>query len=893
MSPRLWRRRKAPRLLASPDVRAILVIAAAVVLANMLFISGLFDPNPLWALNGLGTVKTHGLLAGLDTIDPNNGITSQALGHRAVLDWLHLQIPWWNPYEATGAPLAAEMAGAAMFPFTIFTLFANGQLYEHILLELLAGGATYLLLRRLAVSRWAGTAAAIAFALNGTFAWFTHAPTNPTAFLPLVLLGLETAFSASMAGRRGGWWLIAVAAALSVYAGFPETAYIDSLLAILWFAWRCGCVDRPHLRAFVTKTALGAAVAALLAAPLLVSFADYFPHAVTTHSNGAFAHVHLPHAALPQLLLPYVYGPIFGFSDPAGTLTGIWSSVGGYLSTSLLFFGLLGLVSPGRRGLRLILLAWIVLALARIYGEPTGLRDVLGVLPDMANVAFLRYSDPTLELAVVVLAAFGIDATIRQSVPLRRILAVALVSGATVAAATIGAASLAQKLTSPDHRVYVWVSVIWAVSVLLACGLATVLRSYRARRLIVASVVALDALVLFAVPELSAPRNVTADHAPVAFLQRHLGLSRFATLGPLEANFGSYFGLRAVNVSDDIAPKAFARYVNKHLDPWVVPIIFVGTGAGRAPGTPSPEQELLSNLNGYRAAAVRYVLAPPGTELPSGPNPGGPSSGAHGRSAVAQGQVIYTGWAGDLRDREPAREVIATVNGKIVGRGTPELARPDVPAAGYPAGFLLAGFQLSVPAWANASKVRVFAIGRDGSVAQLPTKTVAARGGVAKIAGRTVALQPGTDVGGVDTETPVGGGFSIVLRSPTTWIYRLNGAASYFTATNPACTVEAQNGQSVRLSCSSPSTLIRRETYMPGWSATVDGHARQVREYDDAFQAVTVGPGTHVVTFAFTPPRTDWALLGFAVGCVCLLAAPLRVRTQTLQGRLKRLAQVR
>lgn len=746
-----WRRVDGRRLLASPDAKAILAIVAAVVLANILYITGVFDANPLWALDGLGKVTKPGVLSGLSTIDPNNGITSQALGHRAALDWLHLQLPWWNPYEGTGSPLAGEMAGAAMLPFTIFTLVSNGQVYEHLLFELLAGVGTYLLLRRIAVSRWASTAAAIAFALNGTFAWFQHAPVNPVLFLPFILLGIEIAFSASMAGRHGGWWLIAVAGALSVYAGFPETTYIDGLLAVLWFAWRCGCVDRQHLRGFATKVVLGAIVAVLLAAPILVAFVDYTSSGFTSHQTGAFANTYLPHAALSQLLLPYVYGPIFGFNDSAGTMTAIWDSVGGYLSVSLLFFGLLGLVSRGRRGLRIILISWIVLCLARIYGEPPGLRQVLGFLPDMSNVAFLRYSDPPLELAVVILAALGLDTLTAQTVTRLRGLAVTFVSAAVLAAAVIGAVPLAHRLLTPHHHNYSRASVVFAVAVLAACAFALIIRSSRARRIVAASVICLDALVLFVVPELSAPRHITVDNAPVVYLQRHLGLSRFATLGPLQADFGSYFGVRGLNVSDAVVPSAYATYVNKHLDPAVMPLIFVGTGAGRGPRTPSPAQEIISHLNGYRAAAVRYVLAPAGQELPLGPNK-----------------------------------------------------------------------------------------------------------------------------------------FSIVLRTPTTLIYRLNGASPYFTATSPNCTARAQSGESALVSCPTSTTLIRRETYMPGWSAAVDGQAREIRKYDDGFQAITVGPGTHHVTFAFTPPHMDWALLGFALGCVCLVAPPLLRRTGTRIGPLRR-----
>src|SRR5205823_3107139 len=74
------------------------------------------------------------------------------------------------------------------------------------------------------------------------------------------------------------------------------------------------------------------------------------------------------------------------------------------------------------------------------------------------------------------------------------------------------------------------------------------------------------------------------------------------------------------------------------------------------------------------------------------------------RSVVArQPQVTFTGWAGDLRARTPAREVIATFNGRIIGRSTPNADRPDVVAAGYPAGFRGSGFRLTSPTSANAS----------------------------------------------------------------------------------------------------------------------------------------------------------------------------------------------
>jgi hypothetical protein len=139
---------------------------------------------------------------------------------------------------------------------------------------------------------------------------------------------------------------------------------------------------------------------------------------------------------------------------------------------------------------------------------------------------------------------------------------------------------------------------------------------------------------------------------------------------------------------------------------------------------------------------------------------------------VRAAQVTFTGWAGDRRTGEPAREVIATLNGRIVGRSTPHTNRPDVPAAGYPAGFRRSGFSLSIPTSADASEaLRVFAIGRDGSVAQLPilNAPVPAQGGVARIGSRSVALQPGADIGHVDGETASAASLQIEPPAGSAW----------------------------------------------------------------------------------------------------------------------------
>jgi hypothetical protein len=724
----------------SPDVWAMLAIVGAVLAAHLMFLSGLFDANPLGPQSGLVSAFTRGPVNGGPTIDPNYGFISQAISHRAALDLVHLHLPWWNPYEATGAPLAGEMQSAAFFPPTLLTLMSNGQLYERMLLELLAGIATYLLLRRIRVNRWPAAAAGIAFALNGTFAWFQHAPVNPIAFLPLLLLGVELAYTAAIEHRRGGWWLIAVSLALSLYAGFPEVAYINALLGVCWFAWRLASVGRERLWVFAGKAAAGSLSGVLLAAPLLIAALDYVLHGdLGLHNGSLFGGTHLPARIVPQLALPYVFGTIFNFTGRGHDLTTLWGSVGGYLDTSLLLFALLGIFSRGRRRLRVALVVWIVLAFSRMYGAPPLLGHIIGVLPGMSRVAFSRYATASLELSVIVLAALGIDDLLRGPGSRRRLLLAAAGGFAIVAAAAIGARPLIGELEARfSQRPYFAVAVAWGALVVLAAAACALVRSASTRIRLLSALLAVDACVLFVVPEFSTPRTVTVDTAPAAYLQRHLGTSRFFTLGPLSPNYGSYFGIASLNINDLPIPSQFQSYVHARLDQVVDPTVFVGNyGGGRPLLAASPEQELESNLAGYRAAGVKYVLTPAGKPLPQRP-----------------------------------------------------------------------------------------------------------------------------------------GEFALVFRSPSTRIYELAGSEPYFTALRTGCTVGAQGRSSANVSCAGATTLVRRETDLPGWSATVDGRDAPIRSADGLFQAVSVPAGAHTIRFSYLPPYIAWGLVGLVLGGAWLVLGP-------------------
>ncbi|HEV3281059.1 MAG TPA: hypothetical protein VG032_05575 [Acidimicrobiales bacterium] len=605
-------------------------------MANFPALFHLVTANPL-NIDAYLTPPSGGTLPGLPYIDPNAGYTTQALGHLAAVDWIHGHVPWWNPFEGLGAPLAGEMQSGAFFPLTILLVFHQGLFLLQLILEVLTGFSTYLLIRRLGVGRSFSTAAGVAFGLCGTYAWLAHAPIRPVAFLPLCLLGVELAIGSATQRSRGGWALLSVALALSILAGFPETTFIDGIFVAWWAVLRAAGSDRTYWRLIVQKLATGLIIGVALSAPLLAAIAAYLPEANVGAHNGGFAHVSLPSSGLTQLILPYSLGPIFGFHSALGgvPISQLWGSVGGFLSVTLIAAGLVGLVGGKPRLLRLGLGGWVVVCLLRTFGFPPVVH-VLAVIPGVRLTAFYRYSDPSWELAVVVLAAMGLDDIARGTTPRKTLVIGSAITGAL--ALWAGAAAwpvLSNAVDGSAHRAdhaapYVVGSLVFAVgalALLIVGGLrasgrrtrcvseASVGRQRcdrgdrirRQGRLLMAGVVAAESVFLFGFTYLSAPAPAPLQTASVSWLQAHLGAYRFVTLGPLQPNYGSFFGIAEANVNDIPLPKSWTSYVRGHLDSNAPPGLFTGT-TRVDPAGPTPAQELEANLPRYEAVGVRYVI---------------------------------------------------------------------------------------------------------------------------------------------------------------------------------------------------------------------------------------------------------------------------------------------
>jgi hypothetical protein len=567
--------------------------------------------DPIWYFSGLA----HGQHpVRWPFLDPNVGLTSEALGRLSACDWVHGIVPWWNPYSGIGMPLAGELQpGAFFFPFNLLLLLGQGILWQQIFMQIIAGLATFALVRELGLSRLAALVAGILYALNGTIAW-TPGPAGvycSLPFLPLLLWGVER----SRREKQGplSILIIGAATAWSVLAGFPEPAYIGGILVLAWVIYRF--VSDPKRWVLAKRAMMGWALGMLIAAPLLIAFVDYVRESDSfrLHNLGELS---LPWGAFSAILMPYVYGSL-GTSLQSAPLSRIWDNIGGYAGTLAILMALIGVRSKSaHRGLKMLLLVWILLALAKTFGVPP-ITAWMNHIPLMKQTNFFRYAPPSWEFALIILAAFGLD-DFRNNSP-RLLPAFAFVIGLLTIGIALGWPQRGfwerPKALVPIMFVPLGLSLAWVLAGLVAAGLSCKLLQAEKRRVALASVLVLDAAAMFMLPQLTSTRAGQIDTKAIEFLRDHQGLSRTYTLGPMEPNYGAYFGVANIDHNVVPAPKLWASYVESKLlpgfathDPGFYSSLTFWPGtmaAGEA------EQALSQNLKNYLDLGVRYLITQP------------------------------------------------------------------------------------------------------------------------------------------------------------------------------------------------------------------------------------------------------------------------------------------
>lgn len=595
----------------SPTTKAIALIVLVVLLANGMYVFGLANGDPISWTAGISHHLCR-LTCGRPAIDPNVGFVTQTLGHEAAMDILHGHFPWWTYTQGLGQPLAGEMQSGALFPLTLLFAFPAGLLWFHISLEVIAGVSTYFLARRLSLPVFFATFGGILFALNGTYAWLGNSVLNPVAFLPMAILGVEMVYDSASSAKNRGWYILAIALALSLYAGFPEVAYIDGLFVVGWAVVRFFNVPRLQRFRAARRVVLGGAMGVVLALPILVPFYDDLKVGfIGSHTSAVDGALGLPHFALPTFFDPYVYGPIF--SDTR--VNAMWGGIGGYFGASVCALALLGLFGSKQRPLRIFLGAWTLVAMAGTFNF-LDFHKLWNLIPVVSRSSFERYSTPGCELAIIVLAAFGLyDFT--QSVRAKRLLTT---TTAVMVLVIVWCAYEARSYQSTVafasrdiHIAYLGLQALPFISLffLLVFGR---LHRFSYTPFLLALVVVVESLLLFFVPQAEAPKQITVDYSPITFLQKNLDQERFMDFEVLYPNWGTYFGINELSDIDLPFPKAFKNFIETNLLPGLTPgNQFVAKG-GR-PGVPIFEHAVLNHFKQYEDASVKYLLMPSSVSL--------------------------------------------------------------------------------------------------------------------------------------------------------------------------------------------------------------------------------------------------------------------------------------
>jgi hypothetical protein len=590
----------------SPTTKAIALIVLVVLVANGMYVFGFANNDPISWTAGISHHLCH-ITCGRPAIDPNVGFVTQTLGHEAAMDILHGHFPWWTYTQGLGQPLAGEMQSAALFPLTLLFALSSGLVWFHITLEIIAGISTYFLARRLSLPVFFATFAGLLFALNGTYSWLGNSVLNPVAFMPMAILGIEMACDSASSATKRGWYIMAIGLALSLYAGFPEVAYIDGLFVLAWAIVRIWGVPISQRWRALRRLGLGGVIGVVLALPALVPFDDYLKVAYvgshTAQSDGALA---LPHFALPAFFDPYVYGPIFSNTK----VDAMWGGIGGYFGTSVCALALLGLFGLKQRRLRIFLGAWIVVAMAGTFNF-LDFHKLWNLIPIVSRSSFERYSTPSCELAIIVLAAFGLyDFT--QNVRAKRLLTtttsfmVLVVIWCIYEARTYNAGMTFG--TRKVHFLYLGLQALPFIALFLLLVFGR-LHRFRFTPFLLALVVVGESLILFWIPTVESPKQLTIDYAPITYLQQHQGQERFVDFAVLYPNWGTYFGINELSDIDLPFPKTFKNFIEKDLRPGLTPgNQFVVKGG--LVGVEILEHAVLNHFKQYEDASVKYLLMP-------------------------------------------------------------------------------------------------------------------------------------------------------------------------------------------------------------------------------------------------------------------------------------------
>jgi hypothetical protein len=135
---------------------------------------------------------------------------------------------------------------------------------------------------------------------------------------------------------------------------------------------------------------------------------------------------------------------------------------------------------------------------------------------------------------------------------------------------------------------------------------------------------------------------------------------------------------------------------------------------------------------------------------------------------------------------------------------------------------------------------------------------------------------------GAGVNDPLKSNLTLVAQDRLADVYELRGSKPYFDSAQSGCVVTPSSRTSVRVQCDRPSTIIRREQFFPGWSASVSGRAAPIGLQEGLFQGVNVPAGASSVEFSYRPEH-----IGAGAALALLAAGWIAIALLGQSGRLQ------
>ena len=382
------------------------------------------------------------------------------------------ELPFWNPYQGSGAPQAANMQSAPFDPLLLaVNLHPTQRVWDFSIVGAFVLGAlaTFVFARVLGLFTVPAVVASAACSLSGYFFLYSNNQFSRSyVYLPIVLTFVEL----TLRSRRS--WpvlLLGLAVTGNLVVGMPEASFfVLGAAGAYGVAAAIGQRREVPVALALARVGGGFLLGVLIASPLLLSFRQYEALSHNTHkgSSGQGSEADFSWGLL-NWIAPFFHGVKKSFTSP---LVRDWC--GGAVAVAV------ALGMSGRRVTRQAH-AWLffggtVLLLVKIYDFHV--LGWIGSLPLLRQANFPLFAAPVAMFGVAILAGIGIQVLWTRDLAVRRFLAFL---GAGVVVLAVVAIDDWQLVTAPKDDVIARAWGIAAVAGALVIVAALIARYVDAR----------------------------------------------------------------------------------------------------------------------------------------------------------------------------------------------------------------------------------------------------------------------------------------------------------------------------------------------------------------------------------------------------------------------------